>query len=449
MATRSPAAVTRPAIRIFLVLLLIAGVAAAGWQLYVIEKRHLDAVGQQQSLDQMRDDVLHAIDDSRTAQQAYLAEGQGLDFWEAKFAEALAGLTQGLAALRTRAEGQPAALEALDAADRALKVYEGVDRKIRGFVDNGTSLMAADAVYEDGLKTSGVIRTSTEQAHAALVGPARTGYEERRLQYIIAASAAGGGILVSLLLLPTGRREEPAVELLAPEGSLHLGERPLRAEAVVAPVDATDTMRGATTATRVEAPRAEPVRPDARVAPAPVPAPVTAPPPPAVVATPSPDVRRPAAVVSDDALDATAKVCTDLARVKDADELRDALGRAARLLDASGVIVWMTEAGGKSLKPLLTYGYPEEALRRIPTLPREADNATAAAWRDAVTHVVDATDSAPGAIAVPLLVPQGCVGVLAAEIGHGREAAIATRALAQIVAAQLAVLIPTETTPAS
>jgi GAF domain-containing protein len=108
------------------------------------------------------------------------------------------------------------------------------------------------------------------------------------------------------------------------------------------------------------------------------------------------------------------------------------------------VIVWVTDASGKSLKPLLTYGYPDEALRRIPTLPRDSDNATAAAWRAAVTQVVDATETAPGAIAVPLLVPQGCVGVLAAEIRHGREAAAATRALAQIVAAQLAVLIPTD-----
>ena len=66
--------------------------------------------------------------------------------------------------------------------------------------------MAADAVYEDGMKTSGVIRSSVEQAIAALVGPARTGYDERRLQYIIAGAAAGAGILVSLLLLPTGRK---------------------------------------------------------------------------------------------------------------------------------------------------------------------------------------------------------------------------------------------------
>ncbi len=407
---------TRPAVRIVLVLLLLAGVGAAGWQIFVLEERQLDGVRTQGAVDASLDQVLHAIDDSRTAQQAYLAPGQGLDFWEGKFAEATAGLTQGLATLRTQANGQPAAVEALDAADRALKVYEGIDRRIRGFVVNGTTLMAADAVYEDGLKTSGVIRSSAEQAHAALVGPARTGYDQRRLQYMLAGAAAGGGILVSLLLLPTGRQPEPEVELHAPESSLHLDERAGRTEPVlVSP--ASDAMRG------------------------PIDVPAPAPSAPAAVV----DARRAVGTVPDESLDAAAKVCTDLARVKDADELRDALGRAARLLDASGVIVWVTEGGGKSLKPLLTYGYPEEALRRIPTLPRDQDNATAAAWRDAVTQVVDATDTAPGAIAVPLLVPQGCVGVLAAEIRHGRESATATRALAQIVAAQLAVLIPTET----
>jgi len=147
------------------------------------------------------------------------------------------------------------------------------------------------------------------------------------------------------------------------------------------------------------------------------------------------------------ALDAAARVCTDLSRVKDGDQLRDALGRAARVLDASGAIVWIADASGRSLKPLLAYGYPEEALRRIPSLPRDADNATAAAWRHAAVQVVDATESAPGAIAVPMLAPHGCTGVLAAEIGHGREASAYTRAVAQIIAAQLAVLIPSEAPP--
>ena len=366
---------TRPAVRIVLVLLLILGVGAAGWQLYVIEQRRLDAMQRQQSLDALREQILHAIDDSRTAQQAYLAEGQGLDFWEAKFAEALAALTQGLAVLRTQADGQPAAVDALDAADRALKVYEGVDRRIRGFVENDTTLMAADAVYEDGLKTSGVIRTSVEETYAALVGPARTGYDDRRLQYLIAGAAAGAGILVSLLLLPTGRREEPVVEIHAPEASLHLADRPLRSDSVAAAssTPGADAMRPATPSARTS-------QVDTRAASAAVPGATVTTTASGPAVAPSADA--PAAAVSasrrqgltstvgDDALDATARVCTDLARVKDADELRDALGRAARLLDASGVIVWVSDPGAKALKPLLTYGYPEEALRRIPTLPR-------------------------------------------------------------------------------
>ncbi len=434
---------TRASVRIGLVLLLIAGLGLAGWQSYVLEQRRLDGLRQVQSLDALREQVLRALDESRTAQQAYLAEGQGLDFWEAKFAEAMAGLTQGLAALRSQAAGQqPAAIEALDAADRALKVYEGVDRRIRGFVVNGSVLMAADAVYEDGIKTSGVIRSSVEQAHAALVGPARIGYDERRLQYVIAGAAAGAGLLVSLLLIPTGRREEPEVELHVPGNSLHLSERTSRVQAPTPPVESSpaDTMRSSDTGSA-------PAESLALTEVVPVSPPAVTSAPPASAAPPSAapaEVRR--AVLIDEALDATAQVCTDLAQVKDADQLREAIGRAARLLDASGVIVWVTDAAGKSLKPLLTYGYPEEALRRIPTLPRDQDNATAAAWRDAVTQFVDATDTAPGAIAVPLLVPQGCIGVLAAEIRHGRETDTATRALAQIVAAQLAVLIPTEST---
>ena len=414
---------TRPAIRIGLVVLLLVGLGAAGWQLYVLETRRLTAEQREETLDTLRDGVLRALDEARSAQQAYLAEGQGIDFWEARFAEAMADLSQALTALRAQAEGNVAAVTALDEADRALKVYEGIDRRIRSFVANGSGLMAADAIYEDGLKTSGVARGKIDEAHAALVGPVRIGFDQRRLQYLLTAAAAGAGLLVALALLPTGRRDDPVPEAAsstdAAEGLLHLGE-PARAERERGP----DTAAPAETLSLRTVDRIDSPPVAAPIAPIPVDASSRG--------------------LAEEALDSAAQVCTDLARVKDADQLRAALGKAARLLDASGVIVWVTDGAGKSLKPLLTYGYPEEALRRIPTLPRDQDNATAAAWREAVTQFVDATPTAPGAIAVPLLVPQGCVGVLAAEIRHGRETATATRALAQIVAAQLAVLIPVE-----
>jgi hypothetical protein len=47
----------------------------------------------------------------------------------------------------------------------------------------------------------------------------------------------------------------------------------------------------------------------------------------------------------------------------------------------------------------------------------------------------------PGAIAAPLLSPTGAVGVMAAEVLHDGERQDQTRAVAAIVAAQLATLL--------
>ena len=48
---------------------------------------------------------------------------------------------------------------------------------------------------------------------------------------------------------------------------------------------------------------------------------------------------------------------------------------------------------------------------------------------------------ASGALAVPLITPLGCAGVLAIELQRGREQRESVRALATIVAAQLARVI--------
>lgn len=417
---------TRGALRPALFLLLIVGVAAAGWQYYRLELDGAASLREVALLDGFRDEVRGGITQARTAQQAYLAPGQGVEFWRTRFAEAIADVTDALENLRVTAVEGGEAVAPLDAADRALKVYDGLDRKIRTFIDNGSQLMAADVIYEDGVKTSALIVQGVEEAHRALAIPHRDAAEaNRRQQQLLAGGAVAAAVLVALLLLPRGKAAEAT---------------PQDAPGTVADSDdlPSAAWRLDDSADRENAPPA-PAPP--LVPPAPVPAPVVATP----VAAPGAALPPP----SDDAvLAAAAQVCTDLAQVKDGDQLRDALGRAARVLDASGVIVWIADAKGRALKPLLTYGYPEEALRRIPTLPRDADNATAAAWREGVTQVVEATDAAPGAVAVPILAPQGCTGVLAAEIGHHREASSYTRAVAQIVAAQLAVLIPPDTADA-
>jgi GAF domain-containing protein len=96
----------------------------------------------------------------------------------------------------------------------------------------------------------------------------------------------------------------------------------------------------------------------------------------------------------------------------------------------------MTELG-----PALSCGYSERVLAQLPKVRREADNATAAAFRSAQTCVVRGSDLASGALAVPLMTPIGCVGVLAIELRRGSEQQPRVRAIATIVAAQLARLV--------
>lgn len=416
---------TRPGVRLMLLLLLYAGVGVAAWQYYRLELDSQESRREVELLDGFRETVHEGVTRARTAQQAYLAPGQGLDFWRTQFAEAIADMTGAIENLRVTADQDAEPVNALDAADRALKVYDGLDRKVRSFVDAGNSLMAADVVYEDAIKTSGLIVTGVDDAYRFLAMPHEAAVDEhRRRQQWLSAGAVAAALLVALLLLPRGRvaaEEEQVVLSRSADSPLH--DLQLGHAGVTGPV-AVGTQRTDGPTPQVEAPP---------VAPAPI-----------AVARPAEAPASPTAD-TDASLDAAARVCTDLARVKDGEQLREALGRAARVLDASGVIVWIAEASGRSLKPLLTYGYPDEALRRIPTLPRDADNATAAAWRDSTLQVVEATEAAPGAVAVPILGPQGCMGVLAAEIGHHREASSYTRAVAQIVAAQLAVLIPPDT----
>jgi hypothetical protein len=93
------------------------------------------------------------------------------------------------------------------------------------------------------------------------------------------------------------------------------------------------------------------------------------------------------------------------------------------------------------LFPLLTHGYSGASIVRIGSIPTQADNATATAWRTGETQVVSGNDEAPGALVAPIVTAEGCVGVLAAELREGRESRADVRALAAIFSAQLATFV--------
>ncbi|HET7217879.1 MAG TPA: hypothetical protein VFJ02_07515, partial [Vicinamibacterales bacterium] len=136
-----------------------------------------------------------------------------------------------------------------------------------------------------------------------------------------------------------------------------------------------------------------------------------------------------------------AALCADLARIVDTRALPSILDRAASLLDASGIILWIADPDGRELNPIFAQGYPQQLVNRLGTIPRDAENATAAAFRTALLQTVMADQISPGAIAAPLVTSGGCVGVMAAEVRHDAERQDMKLAAATIVAAQLATLV--------
>ena len=141
------------------------------------------------------------------------------------------------------------------------------------------------------------------------------------------------------------------------------------------------------------------------------------------------------------ALSDVAHLCTELCRVLETRDVAPLLKHVAEMLDAIGLIVWVWDPQRTALKPALAHGYSDEVLAKLPKVRRDTDNATAASFRSAQTHIVNGNDLASGAVVVPLMTPAGCTGVLAVELRHGAERRESVRALATIFAAQLATFV--------
>ena len=158
-----------------------------------------------------------------------------------------------------------------------------------------------------------------------------------------------------------------------------------------------------------------------------------------VAAPPSAPVNEPVPPEPD--LLAIAELCTEFGRVENTGQVQPLLQEAARILDAIGLIVWVWDPQGEELRAALAHGYSDRVLAQLPTVRRDADNATAAAFRSAQACAMNAGDHSNGALVVPLLTPGGCAGVLATELQRGSEQTRSVRAALTILAAQLAQLI--------
>ena len=242
-----------------------------------------------------------------------------------------------------------------------------------------------------------------------------------RFKYLV-ASAIGS---VSRLRTRSNYRPQPVAQSVASMADVTHDREPLPVESHVM---VEEEQPVADVATPVEP--AAPAQSDPQPAVAPEP-----------VAQPQVSVRPPEAYDPD--LMAVAHLCTDFTRVQTPADVPPLLQEMSRILDAMGVIVWLWDPIATELRPALTHGYSDRVVAQLPRVERDTNNATAAAFRAERTCVVRGNDVDNGALAIPLMGPGGCFGVLATELVERREEKESVRAYATIFAAQLATLIGT------
>lgn len=335
------------------------------------------------AFDQHAREATDALAEARVAQQAYVAAGQGVAFWTAKVSATGEAVATALSALRESASA--GARTAVDEATATAAEFASIDKRVRDYLKSGQQLMAADVIFTEGGDAAATASRQIETARLAEHQAFDVDAAAIRTQQMFTAAIAAGIVgIVVLLLIPVPRTT------VSDAGA-----------------DSGLSIAGAANASPASAAGA-PLTPHAQGS----------------------------------VFKAATDVATDLGRVRDLAELTRVLGRAAEVMDASGLMVWIGGPGGGDLRPVLAHGYSPQMIARIPPVARSADNAAAAAYRSGTLQIVlSRPGGSSGAVVAPILSSDGCIGALSAEIRSGGETSESVQALAAIFAAHLASIL--------
>lgn len=399
----------------------LATLGFAGNQIRLSNATLADEQGRERVFTDLGWTLMLTLAELRVAQQGYVADGQDREYWTAQATTHLETVLGSLDNLKQFAS--PGTLDALDAAAAATADIGDVDERAREYTGSDQPLAASDLIFTEGFET---VDLATAHVQAALQAERTTRVDvmrtARSAQARMMWTAVVVIILSMLVLAPVQASSEtdPSAdddEYHVPESAglslLSLDNESSDDEFDLPPADSAETAETAGSTS-----------PDAGDAGAVHESPGE---------EPKPD------------LAATAELCTGFGNLTDRDQLPDLLARTAALMNASGIIIWVSNDQARALQPALGHGYAAGTLERIGSIPRTGDNPTAAAFTTNRIQVVESSDAGSGALAAPLMVADRCVGVLSAELRDGWESSDAVQATASIVAAQLAPLLPAET----
>jgi len=392
-------------------------------------------------------EAIDATNELRTAQQAYVAMGQGVAFWVAKVATTGDTIRASIRSLRGAAEADTAK-HALDAAARSLEQFTEIDKRALDYINAAQTLMAADVIFTEGSLAAADAARSMEQARLADLQQAdAVEANVHRRQAQVAAAGVGCAAAIILLLIPVNARRastsDDSASSATETAAVHENETLEYARALPAVPRSVDAVQPMHTSDPADEMRRVPRNSE-----------------------PDDSLRLTLAIHESDDLritldnaatdggslgplpqqvpagffKAAAELATDFGRVRDMTDLHTLVARTAELIDASGMVLWMGAPNGGELRPLLTHGYTPHMVARLAPVSRSASNAAAAAFRSGRLQIVQSEPGSSGAIVAPILAADGCIGALAAELSGG-EASERVQAITAIVSAHLAAVL--------
>src|SRR5438093_9843842 len=200
----------RLSVRLTLAFLCLAAAAATAFLLWsmIREANARDADAGRFAADARSASL--GIVELRTAQQAYVAAGQGPDFWFARVSAIVREIQETLAALKPLAESPAATLE-LDEASGALQDFEQMDRRARDYTRTHQLTLASDLIFADGFDLSAKAGQAIQRALTAELTDRDSvlGFLRRRQAYTL---AGGSSVFLIVLALLVPLQRPPASE---------------------------------------------------------------------------------------------------------------------------------------------------------------------------------------------------------------------------------------------
>jgi hypothetical protein len=364
-------------IRFLLAVLAIVAAAAAAYRVVQDEQQIAANTISTRDAQFVAETALSTVEDLKSSLHAYVAPGQGLPFWSARAGLLLDKLRSSLLELDTAITASGGSL------GESLDVVDrlaATEQRARDHVRTEQPLLAGDVIFNEARDLLDGLRLQIARGRDQLATSSSIRQAQlRREQLMLIGGAAGVLALVMLLLVPTGRQSS-----------------------VVSHQPTVD-----------ESPRVAATR---IVAPA------------------------PATVVPSNVAD-LASVCADIAAVAESSQLEPILQRVRTLLNARGVIVWLSSPDRLELHSAAASGYDARVVARLGPIHRETGNLTANAFRDNAPRTSAAAGTTAAALAVPLPSPDGPAGVFSVELAAGSGVNDSKLAAARVIAAQLGALL--------